>query len=159
MKTEKIILDACCGGRMFWFDRNHPNALYVDKRSENITLCDGRHYNVAPDMVADFTHLPFVDNSFKMVIFDPPHLVGAGAAGWLAKKYGTLPKNWQPMIRDGFAECWRVLDINGTLIFKWNENNIKVSDIIKTIGQQPLVGTRNARNKTVWLVFMKIEQI
>ena len=24
----KKILDACCGGRMFWFDKKHPNVLY-----------------------------------------------------------------------------------------------------------------------------------
>jgi hypothetical protein len=24
----KTILDPCCGGRMFWFDANHPNAVF-----------------------------------------------------------------------------------------------------------------------------------
>lgn len=26
MKRAKI-LDACCGGRMFWFDKAHPDAV------------------------------------------------------------------------------------------------------------------------------------
>ena len=29
---NKIILDAACGGRMFWFNKKHPRALYIDNR-------------------------------------------------------------------------------------------------------------------------------
>jgi len=32
MEVKKIILDACCGGRMFWFDKKNPNTLFVDNR-------------------------------------------------------------------------------------------------------------------------------
>lgn len=32
---NKIILDACCGSRMFWFNREHPDVLYVDSRELN----------------------------------------------------------------------------------------------------------------------------
>lgn len=31
---DKIILDACCGGRCFWFDKQHERALFIDIRSE-----------------------------------------------------------------------------------------------------------------------------
>lgn len=77
MKTEKLILDACCGSRMFWFDKQNPNVLFVDKRSETVTAKDRdrvRTIEVKPDIVADFTNFPFEDNSFYMVVFDPPHL-------------------------------------------------------------------------------------
>ena len=40
METEKLILDACCGSRMFWFDKQNPNVLFVDKRSETVTAKD-----------------------------------------------------------------------------------------------------------------------
>ena len=30
--TPTTILDACCGGRMFHFNKDHPNILYVDRR-------------------------------------------------------------------------------------------------------------------------------
>ena len=30
--TLTTILDACCGGRMFYFEKNHPNVLYIDRR-------------------------------------------------------------------------------------------------------------------------------
>ena len=38
----KAILDACCGSRMFWFDRRHPDVVFMDRREETHTLCDGR---------------------------------------------------------------------------------------------------------------------
>ena len=29
---DKFILDACCGGRMFWENKKHPNTIYIDNR-------------------------------------------------------------------------------------------------------------------------------
>lgn len=62
---------------MFWFDKYNPLALFVDKRSETLTAKDRgktRIIEIKPDVIADFTNLPFEDNSFYMVVFDPPHL-------------------------------------------------------------------------------------
>ena len=112
----------------FWFDKHNPLALFVDKRSEIVTAKDRdkiRTIEIKPDIIADFTHLPFEDNSFYMVVFDPPHLKTLGETSWMAKKYGKLPKDWQSLIHDGFTECMRVLKPNGTLVFKWNESEIK----------------------------------
>ena len=54
------VLDATCGGRMMWFNKRHPLALYLDNREiADVELCDGRHFSVRPDIVADFTALPF----------------------------------------------------------------------------------------------------
>jgi hypothetical protein len=33
-KKYPPVLDACCGSRMFWFDKADPRCLYVDKRCE-----------------------------------------------------------------------------------------------------------------------------
>lgn len=78
MESDKLILDACCGSRMFWFDKHNPLVLFVDKRSETLTAKDKdriRTIDVKPDVIADFTNLPFEDNSFYMVVFDPPQSV------------------------------------------------------------------------------------
>ncbi|MBZ4655135.1 MAG: methyltransferase [Peptococcaceae bacterium] len=147
------ILDATCGSRMIWFEKQHPDVLYMDNRCLTEVLCDGRVLNIKPDIIADFRNMPFPDNSFYLIIFDPPHLKQAGQNSWLAKKYGILSDNWKQDISQGFQECMRVLRPNGTLIFKWNEEQVKLSEVLKAIGQKPLFGNR--RNKTHWLVFIK----
>lgn len=152
---KKPILDACCGGRMFWFDKNNPDVLFCDNRKETHTLCDKRRLKIEPDIVCDFTALPFADKQFKLVVFDPPHLVKLGENSWMAKKYGKLPENWRPLIKNGFNECMRVLDDYGVLIFKWSETQIKTSEILKAIETEPLFGDRGGLGQTHWLCFMK----
>ena len=147
------ILDACCGSRMFHFDKENEDVLYMDNRQLDTTLSDGRTLNVNPDVVADFRDMPFEDESFYMVIFDPPHLVNAGDNSWLAQKYGKLDDLWPVDIHQGFNECMRVLKTNGTLIFKWNEEQVSLKEVMQAIGHTPVFG--NKRSKTHWLVFMK----
>lgn len=147
------VLDACCGSRMFWFDKNNSDVTFMDCRQQYEELSTGHVINVDPDVVADFRDMPFEDDVFDMVVFDPPHLRHVGENSWLAKKYGKLDELWPEDIRQGFAECMRVLRPSGTLIFKWNEEQIPLSDVLEAIGEQPLFG--NKRSKTHWLVFMK----
>ena len=152
--TTKI-LDACCGSKMFWFDKENQEVTFMDNRELDTTLSDGRKLTVTPDILADFRDMPFEDNSFYLVVFDPPHLKIGGDKSWLVQKYGRLNKNWPEDLKQGFNECMRVLKPNGTLIFKWNEEQIKLSEVLKCFSQQPLFG--NKRAKTHWLVFMKLE--
>ena len=149
----KTILDVCCGSRMFWFDKRNKNTIYMDNRRLEDTLCDGREISVNPDIVADFRAIPFPDNQFKLVVFDPPHLKRAGKDSWLLKKYGKLNESWPQDIKLGFSECFRVLEENGTLIFKWNEDQIPLKDILRLTSYKPLFG--NKRAKTHWIVFTK----
>lgn len=152
----KPILDACCGGRMFWFDKKNPSVVFMDIRRETHELSNGTTLVVDPDVVGDFTAMPFDDNSFRLVVFDPPH-VRAGTKGWMAKKYGSLThKTWKEVIRSGVDECLRVLKPGGTLIFKWNEAHYTVTEVVAAIGRDPLFGHRTLQSsKTVWMAFMK----
>jgi hypothetical protein len=134
--------------------------MFCDNRKVCTTLCDGRVLKIDPDFICDFTALPFKDKQFKQVVFDPPHLVKAGKNSFLALKYGLLDNNWQPIIKAGFNECYRVLDDWGSLIFKWSQVQIKVSDIIKAIGREPDFGHKSGRlNNTHWLSFLKIPKL
>lgn len=156
MKTDKLILDACCGSRMFWFDKTNKDVLFADIRTESHILCDGRPLHIKPDIEMDFREMPFADNTFKMVVFDPPHMIKLGASSWMAKKYGVLLNTWEEDIKKGFDECMRVLMPFGTLIFKWNESQIKVSDVLKLTDYKPLLGHTTGRQaKTIWICFMK----
>lgn len=150
---EQIILDACCGSRMFHFDKNNKNVIFMDNRDFEDTLCDGRQLKVHPDIVADFRNIPFADNSFNLVIFDPPHLLKVGVSSWLCKKYGKLQKTWPIDIKKGFDECIRVLKPGGTLIFKWATRDITLKQILDVIKTRPIIFHKN--NRTFFLVFMK----
>lgn len=149
----KRILDACCGARMFWFDKNNPDVVFMDRRKVSTMLCDGRQFVVNPDVIGDFTDIPYADNWFNMVVFDPPHLIHAGKTSWLALKYGTIEGDWKDMIRKGFKECLRVLKKDGVLIMKWSSDQISTKDVLQVLPMQPLFG--HHRGKSIFLVFMK----
>jgi hypothetical protein len=158
------VLDPCSGSRMMWFDRGHPDAIFGDRRSETLTVTDRSHgredgtrtLTVCPDMLMDFRALPFEDGAFRLVAFDPPHLVRAGPRSWLAAKYGKLGQDWRDDLRQGFAECFRVLHADGVMVFKWNETQVKLSEVLALTPHQPLFGNTSGKKAgTHWLVFMK----
>ena len=151
------VLDPASGSRMFYFDREDERVLFGDIRSEQHVLCDGRALNINPDAMTDFRDLPFPDESFSVVIFDPPHLVNAGPKSWLAAKYGKLNREtWREDLTAGFSECFRVLKPNGVLIFKWADVQMPVSQILALTPEKPLVGHKSGKAaKTHWITFMK----
>lgn len=92
-------------------------------------------FSIHPDVIADFRDMPYPNNSFRMVVFDPPHLLRnirnckfediygkppkTKPTGYQMKKYGALGnEDWRDTIRKGFKECFRVLMHGGFLIFK-----------------------------------------
>lgn len=159
---DKMILDVTCGDRTMWFQKHEPHTIYCDKRREEHSGVFGkdrdraRHLVIDPDVLCDFTNLPFEDESFYLVVFDPPHVENLTEASWLRKEYGSLDGDWKPMIRKGFQECMRVLKPGGTLIFKWSDISISTRDIINVIGQEPLFGHRSGRKmNTHWMTYMK----
>ena len=77
------VLDACCGGRQFWFDKQNPLATYQDIRTETVTWNDDnghpkRKLEIKPDIIGDFTQMSFPDETFHLVVFDPPHFATLG---------------------------------------------------------------------------------
>lgn len=161
---EKRVLDPCCGSRMMWLDRRHPDVVFGDQRRETVTVTDRSHGNMSgtrtlriePDTLLDFRKLPFPDEAFKLVAFDPPHLVRAGPRSWLAAKYGKLSDAWRDDLRAGFSECFRVLAHDGVLVFKWNETQVRIPEVLALTPVQPLFGHLSGRKGlTHWLVFMK----
>lgn len=159
-----MILDPCSGTRAMYFDPDDQRCLFGDLRHETITVTDRSHgrgdgtrvLSIHPDIRMDFRRLPFRDDSFPLVAFDPPHLVRAGRRSWLAAKYGRLGADWRDDLRKGFAECFRVLKPEGVLIFKWSEIQIPVRDVLALTPQKPLFGHRSGRQaRTHWITFMK----
>ena len=159
-----LVLDPCCGSRMMWFDKHDPRAMFGDQRSETIVVTDNSRGNasgtrtlrIEPDTLLDFRALPFSEGCFRLVAFDPPHLVQAGPRSWLAAKYGKLGKDWRDGLPQGFSECFRVLEPGGVLVFKWNETQVKVREVLALTPERPLFGQVSVRGGlTHWMVFMK----
>ena len=156
MDQEKIVLDVCCGSKMFWFDKHHKNVIYMDIREEEYDVYD-KHVAVHPDIIADFRNIPFKDNQFNLVVFDPPHLRWAGQKSIMRSQYGQLNYDWENDLKRGFDECMRVLKYGGVLIFKWNETQINLKKILSVLGAQPLFGHKSGKAaKTHWICFMKL---
>ena len=165
---DKFILDACCGGRMMWFNKNHPNTLYIDIRKEGQGhIADVPNHEVNPDIVMDFRKMNFPDSSFKLIAWDIPHLLSTRAGnGIFRKKFGVLnAETWQSDLQRGFSECWRVLEDYGVLMMKWNDHDINHKKVLQLLPAKPLFGNissgsgiKNA-SKTYWFCFMKIPKL
>lgn len=85
----------------------------------------------------DFTNLPFKDEAFQMVLFDPPHTIDSrntllgtfpeyqGGDPHLATfKYGCYRTidQLRKAVYQGAREAARVLKPDGVLVFKWSDS-------------------------------------
>jgi SAM-dependent methyltransferase len=167
VKTElPPVLDACCGARLFWFDRKDKRAVFMDCR-EGVYIKDygtpatkGRKpLVVKPDLLGDFTRIPFPNDSFALVVFDPPHhttaRMGSGM-NIMRNTYGVLLPGWEELLTKGFEECFRVLRSGGVLIFKWCSKEIALKRILALTPEKPLFGHQtNKKCTTHWVAFIK----
>jgi len=176
-EPEETILDATCGGRSIWCEdqKDRDDTLYVDMREEAKGFIDeavpeslrpnNPNYEVAPDDVQDYRDLPYPDETFSLIVFDPPHIVRNDGmetlTGVMTKKYGSLhAETWQSDLRRGFEELFRVLKPSGTLVFKFADVDVDHSTVVGLAPQKPLFGTttKNTKNHTTrWFVFHKPE--
>lgn len=154
--TNKFILDASAGFRMMWFNKKHPNAIFLDEREK----CN-------PDVVGDYREMSqFPSEKFRLVVIDPPQFFDK----WNRKKYkfaedfGLLnPETWQSDLQKCFAECWRVLRPFGVLVLKWSDHDIKAKRLLKLFPVKPLFGQiskgdHKSSSRTYWFCFMKIPE-
>lgn len=152
-------IDVCCGGKMFYFDKNPDFMTFMDIRKEEKGFNQYRkNHEVQPDIVGSFTDIPFSNEEFDLVVFDPPHLKSETSKLNVHLLYGVLdPKTWRDDIRKGFSECFRILKKGGILIFKWNESSIKIKEVLSLSEKEPLFGNKQGTKlNTHWLVFVNV---
>ena len=157
---NKFILDVTAGFRMMWFNKAHPNCIYLDERPE----CE-------PDIVADFRDLKqFEDNKFRLIIFDPPHIIKhpSPTTPNMQRDYGALsPDTWDTDLIRAFNELWRILKPMGVLLFKWHTCSRSGAKVMKLFPIKPLIYqvsrvsvAKKHKNHlhTLWFCFMKIPE-
>jgi len=162
---DKFILDATAGFRMMWFNKEHPNCIYLDERPE----CE-------PDIIGDFRNLKqFEDETFRLIIFDPPYFISKKrlCGHNMTRLFGSLQaETWQSDIKQAFNELWRVLKPFGVLLFKWQNYKIPSTELLKLAPCKPLLYQKTAlkyrsgkrktqssgtdRIQVLWFCFMKI---
>lgn len=162
---NKFILDVTCGGRTIWFDKKNKHTIYTDIRKEEKGFDAARpNFEVCPDEIMDYRDLKYPKNSFKLVVWDPPHIKDLHEKSWFRKKYGSLnAETWQTDINLGFKQIMKVLKPQGILIMKWScpkgksKRTVTLKEMLSVLPQQPLFGhTTESNSQTNWICFMKI---
>ena len=154
----KLVLDPASSTRSFYFDKKDSRVLFGDIREkETHLLTNNQTIHIEPDEVMDFRDIPYPDESFQCVVFDPPHRFNLSSESDFIKKYGSLDRErWQEDISKGFTECFRVLKTNGTLIFKWSEVSIPLKEILTLTHHKPVLGHPSGKRMgTHWVLFIK----
>lgn len=144
------ILDLSAGNRAIWFDKNHPMAMFIDKRSE-----------VNPMLVADSTKLPDeIGYNYDLVVFDPPHM-NCGKNSNMSKVYGYhTTKQILETIEGTAKEAHRVTRSSALMALKWNDHDIKLKRVFDLMPQwEPLFGhlTKDGPgSKTYWVMLRRL---
>lgn len=143
------ILDLSAGKRAIWFNKNHPDCIYLDKREE-----------VNPTIVCDTRQLPFgKGNNFKLICWDPPHM-NCGPNSNMSKCYGYhTTAEILDTIEKTSAEAHRVSDPGALMAFKWNNHDITLKRVFALMPQwEPLFGhlTKDGPgSQTYWVMFRR----
>lgn len=151
------ILDATCGPKGMWYQKKHPYVTFMDERNGMYG-----NYKIQPDVVSEWKDMPFADNTFDMVVFDPPHIIQNSDNGNMVQEYGRLsPATWSSVLQNGIEQCFRVLKQDGFFVLKWAKadkfaHSIPIEQILKLVPYPPLFGTRTGKKDTNhWIVFIK----
>jgi len=116
LKTDIPTLDTTYG-RGSWWKKWSPTTL----------IANGTDPKYNPDITADFRSMPFPDESFSQITYDPPYVVKGGRRTSTMEdhqeRYGmvnapTNPVEGQRLVNDGLAESARLLARGGVLLVK-----------------------------------------
>jgi len=160
-----MILDATCGARSMWFQKNDKETVYLDKRKgvfEYETSPNSKlpqrifRARIFPTIKGDNRMLPFKNEVFDMILFDPPHQIGHKTGIYYTLYDELNPLSWTTDMIKTSKELFRVLKKGGFLILKWAELQKDLKTVLSFFPIQPLFGTNTSyKNRTWWIVFRK----
>jgi hypothetical protein len=114
-RPTKLILDATVNAGRFWEGSDFP-VVGMD--------IEARH---RPEIVGDNTRMPFADECFDVVVYDPPHVPNQGADkskdfndrfGLVLKSSARNGYNFSHMFPPFVQEAYRILEPEGIMLAK-----------------------------------------
>jgi hypothetical protein len=148
MERNMKILDLSSGNRAIWFNKEHPLAMYLDKRKE-----------VNPTMVCDTNNIPEEAGSgYSLITWDPPHM-NCGPNSNMSKVYGyhTTAEILKTIELTG-REAWRISNKDALMALKWNTHDISLKRIFALLTNwEPLFGhlTKDGPGSQTYWVMLK----
>ena len=122
-----MILDVCCSAEKIYHGRqsilNDAEFITMDIRKGDFSYQVGTantptNVIVNPKVLADMQYIPFRDNSFDIIICDPPFM-DFSLTSFGIKAWGSWTQQESiSIMKLANAEFSRVLDPNGTIILK-----------------------------------------
>ena len=114
-----MMLDVTAGNRMLWPNKNPPNTVFLDKETK---------LAFPPDVFGAWSFLPFRDDAFNCIMFDPPHLIFMGPKS--KHRDPKDKKNWwginwpnrTSLLRSIISAQREFARVGKRLIFKWGES-------------------------------------
>lgn len=162
----KPVLDSTAGNRAMWKNKNPPFVVFFDKEIE--LFCP-------PHVLGVWQNLPFRDNVFSVVIFDPPHAkfglnsVHMNPKGWNDPEvrdsrkiggtfWGSLEVGWFGVFNKAQIEFARVSD---RLVFKWNETSHSLEKVLFVFSEWRIQfrnqinhNKKRGKSKTWWVMLL-----
>jgi len=138
-EVRKMMLDATAGNRMLWHNKSPPNTVFLDRETR---------LRVPPDVFGCWKKLPFRDDVFDVVLFDPPHhrLFGPKSLHKIPQSDSWFGEylNRKDFIRDVANAVKEFRRVGKRLCFKWCESSWEYLE--KTTGRW----RRRNENPTLW---------
>ncbi len=149
-----VLLDATAGYRMMWPNKHPPNTVFMDKK-----------FDVRTDIVGVWEFLPFRDDVFNCVIFDPPHIVrssGVDSRFTMHKQYGAWRSRVQ-LIRALVHAQKEFARVTSRLCFKWGETRdsgslwrlLPLFDRWTQVFRRDWESKGSGKNMTSWVTFTR----
>ena len=157
-----MILDVTAGNRHLWKNKNPDQVIFLD---EEIRL------RIPPHIFSVWRYLPFRDNSFDCIIFDPPHVFS------LTSQFNKDPKakphgqkkipGWYGAFKSRIDALTQIFHaqkefsrVAPRMCFKWNEASLSLWNVIGLFDcwkVQFKVPAKHLRSvKTWWVKFIRI---
>ena len=132
-RRMKPVLDATAGNRHMWGKNKYPEGVIFMDKEPNL--------RIPPDIVAEWDSIPFPDDYFHCVIFDPPHIFSETSQFNKNPKASPHGANKIPGWYGAFkSKRDAVVQIHGAqkefarvaprMCFKWNEASMKLHSVL-----------------------------